>query len=475
VRGDEELGHGHAFTEAAVNRNLDDGRLVFLAGFGLGRTRHQSAHAGQLGEVVLVAAGAGYRHHVDRVHTRQGFHQLVADGGLDPFPEFREGAFPFLRGKQAAVAQPVQLVRLLLALVHVVPLVRGDVDVAQRNGHAGDGRIQIAHVLQAVQNVAGAVGLVAVEHFGDQQSQVLLLEFRSDLAGCDLLLDVGAQRYEIIVRGVLQGLRIHHVQVREIRREHFVEDDLADAGQQVARVLLLTEAGLVQRISRDGDAGVQMHDLHLIGHQDLVDVLEDMAFIVAEPLPHVRLIIQAELAQTVRMVIELLGGLFHVQIEVAQHQVLARGDDRFAVFRTQDVVGTQHQDLGLGSGLFGQRQMDCHLVAVKVGVEGRADQRMDTDGASLDQLREEALDAQTVQSRCTVQENRMVRDDFLDNVPDSGILAFDQLFSGLRVGCDLLVDEFIDDKRLGQLDRHLLREAALPHLPGRSDRNDRTA
>ena len=44
----------------------------------------------------------------------------------------------------------------------------------------------------------------------------------------------------------------------------------------------------------------------------------------------------------------------------------------------------------------GQRDVDGHLVAIEVGVEGRTYQRMELDGAAFDQHRLEGLDAQTV-------------------------------------------------------------------------------
>jgi hypothetical protein len=43
--------------------------------------------------------------------------------------------------------------------------------------------------------------------------------------------------------------------------------------------------------------------------------------------------------------------------------------------------------------------VDRHLVAVEVGVEGRADERVDLDRLALDEDRFERLDAQPVQGR----------------------------------------------------------------------------
>ena len=64
--------------------------------------------------------------------------------------------------------------------------------------------------------------------------------------------------------------------------------------------------------------------------------------------------------------------------------------------------------------------MNGHLVAVEVGVEGGADQRMDLDGLAFDEHRLEGLDAETVKRRRAVQENRMLLDDLFERVPHFG-------------------------------------------------------
>ena len=59
-----------------------------------------------------------------------------------------------------------------------------------------------------------------------------------------------------------------------------------------------------------------------------------------------------------------------------------------------DIIRTRAQ-----LGLQRKRDVDGHLVAVEVGVEGRADQRVKLDRLALDRHRLERLDAQTVQRR----------------------------------------------------------------------------
>ena len=79
--------------------------------------------------------------------------------------------------------------------------------------------------------------------------------------------------------------------------------------------------------------------------------------------------------------------------------VLCRRHQRTTMSWAQDVVRTdsiKHAGLGLRFG--GQRQVNSHLVTVEVGVERRANERVDLDGLALDQHRLERLDAETMQA-----------------------------------------------------------------------------
>ena len=143
--------------------------------------------------------------------------------------------------------------------------------------------------------------------------------------------------------------------------------------------------------------------------------------------------------------------------------------------RRQDVVRREHQHLRLDLRLRRQRHVDGHLVAVEVGVERRADERMDLDRLALDEHRLERLDAEAVERRRAVQEHRVVADDLLERVPDLRDAGLDQLLGGLdRLGEALLLETVVDE-RLEELDGHLLRKAGLVELQLRSDDDDRTA
>ena len=119
--------------------------------------------------------------------------------------------------------------------------------------------------------------------------------------------------------------------------------------------------------------------------------------------------------------------------------------------------------------------MDGHLVAVEVGVEGGADQRVNLDGLAFDQHRLERLNAEAVQRGSAVQQDRMILDDFFENVPNHRVLLLDQFLGLLDGGAMAALLEAVIDERLEQLERHLLGKTALVQLQLGTDHDDRTA
>jgi hypothetical protein len=93
----------------------------------------------------------------------------------------------------------------------------------------------------------------------------------------------------------------------------------------------------------------------------------------------------------------------------------------------QDVVGGHHQRPRFQLGFQRQRNVNGHLVAVEVGVERRADERVQLDRLAFDQGRFERLDAEAVQRRRTVQQNRVLADHLIEDIPDFRTLLLHQL------------------------------------------------
>ena len=165
----------------------------------------------------------------------------------------------------------------------------------------------------------------------------------------------------------------------------------------------------------------------------------------------------------------------HRRVIQPKHHVLRRHDDRRAVGGRQHVVRGHHQNARFQLRFQRQRYVHGHLVAVEVGVEGRTDQRVQLDRLAFDQDRLEGLDAKTVQRGRTVQQNRMLADDLVQDIPNLWAFLFDQ-FLGLLDGAGqpLRLKPRIDE-RLEQFQCHLLGQAALVQLQLRSGHDDRPA
>src|SRR5262249_45411246 len=150
----------------------------------------------------------------------------------------------------------------------------------------------------------------------------------------------------------------------------------------------------------------------------------------------------------------------HRDVIKAEHDVLRRHDDRLAVGGAQDVVCRHHQDARFELRLQRERNMHRHLVAVEIGVEGRADERMQLNRLALDQDRLEGLDAEPVQRRGAVQQDRMLADHLFEDVPHLGPLLLDHALGRLDRAGEAIQFEFRVDERLEQLQPPLL-----PHTP----------
>ena len=101
--------------------------------------------------------------------------------------------------------------------------------------------------------------------------------------------------------------------------------------------------------------------------------------------------------------------------------------------------------------------MHSHLVAVKVSVEGSTDERMKLNGLAFDKDRLKRLDTEAVKRRRTIEEHRMLANDFFENIPDFRTLFLDELFRHLDSCRHTLEFKFGIDKGFEQLQRHFLR------------------
>ncbi len=419
----EVLEHREPFLEVGDDRALDD-----LAR----RLGHQAAHAGELTHLRRRAARAGMRHHVDRVDL--GFGALLGRGlrGRD----FLHHRFGDLLG---ALRPGVDHLVVLLAL--------------------GDQAV-IVLLLEVLDLLAGVFDDLLL---GARHHHVVLAERDAGLEGV-----VEAERHDAVAedhRLLLPAVAVdgvdhpgdfalRHQLVDEVERrlgelrQHRAENDAARRGVVPARHRLAVLADAFPAVF---DLAVQADGLFVQGEVDLGHVAEQLGLFALHGVTHDRQIIKTE------------------------HDVLRRHDDRLPVGGMQDVVGRHHQDARFELRLERQRHVHRHLVAVEVGIEGRADQRMQLDRLALDQDRLERLDAEPMQRRRAVQQHRMLADHLVEDVPNFRLLLLDQLLRLLHRGRQALGVEPRIDERLEQFERHLLRQAALVQLQFGADHDDRAA
>ena len=408
VRRDEVLEHRQALAEVRLDRPRDDLAL---------RVGHEAAHARDLADLHDVPAGTRVGHHVDRVRLAElGLHGVLhLVGRLGPD---RDELLPALVvGDDALAVLALDLRGVLLVPVQDRGLVRRGRDVLDAERHTGSRRVVEPDVLQVVEDLLDLGAVVAVHARVDEPAHVRLQQ-----RPVHELLGVG----EALVEDDPSDRRLDDRHARPVA----LAVDLDGLREHLRRQRLAREADLHHR--------VQPNQAVVERHQRLVDR--------AEP----------------RDVLVVLGAVrLERQVVDPEHHVLRRHGDRAAVRRRQDVVRRQHEDPRLGLGLRRQRHVHRHLVAVEVGVERGAHERVDLDRLALDEHRLEGLDAQAVERRRPVQQHRVLLDDLLEHVPDLRAGALDHALRALDVLRERLVDEPLHHERLEQLERHLLGQAAL--------------
>ena len=159
----------------------------------------------------------------------------------------------------------------------------------------------------------------------------------------------------------------------------------------------------------------------------------------------------------------------------AQHDILRRHDDGVAVGGRQDVIRRQHQRACFYLCFDRQGHVHRHLIAVEVGVERRTHQRMQLDRLAFDQHRFERLNTQAVQGRGAVQHHRMLANHVFQNIPHLGGFLLHRALGGFNRRGQTQHFQFVENKRLEQLQRHFFGQTTLVQFQLRADHDDRTA
>ncbi len=119
--------------------------------------------------------------------------------------------------------------------------------------------------------------------------------------------------------------------------------------------------------------------------------------------------------------------------------------------------------------------MDGHLVAVEVGVVGGADEWVNADGFAFDQNRLKGLNGEAVERGGAVEEDGVPFGDFIEDVPNHGLLFFDEFFGGTHGVHVAHFLEAADDEGLEKDKGHFFGEAALVEFELGADDDDGAA
>ena len=461
--GDEVLQNGQALTEVCLNGNFDGTA---------GGICHQATHTCQLTNLSHGATGAGVGHHVDGVELIQ-----VALKGIG---NFLGGLLPLLNH------QTVTLVIGDIALAEVVfnfhHLVLSGLDQFVLDG--GNHHIRNGHGDSALGGVLVAQSLDPIQHFGGDGEAVNPDTLVDDLA--QLLLADQEVNFQVEGMG-----RIAAVYEAQILGDRLIVNQAAHGGVDHLithlPVHFLAVAHQDRRMQTDGTVGVGGDGL--LGGGIGVDGTE-LGFLFPFLLGllvgshevigiHYHTGSQAGLPRVGDE--HGFGALFRLaqtgigQVVGTQNHILGRHGNRLAVLRTEQVVGGEHQHSGFRLSLRRQRNVNGHLVAVEVRIEGGAAQGVQLQSPALHQHRLEGLNAQTVQGRRPVQHNGPILDDVVQSVPDLGLALVDHLLGGLDVVGQAVGNQLLHDEGPEQLNGHFLGHAALVELQFRADHDNGTA
>ncbi|XOQ26852.1 MAG: hypothetical protein ACFWTM_11300 [Mitsuokella multacida] len=412
MRRNEVIGYREAFTEVCRDWQVDD--LT-------GRVSHEAAHAGELTHLLFVTAGTGVSHHEDWVEGVHVVHHGISDIVRGFRPQGDDFMITLVFRDKTAVILTLDLIDDFLRFADDGFLLRRHDDIGNSDGHAGDAGVMVTEVLDVIDDFCRLRSAKMVVAVGNEGTELLFLHENAEAPRAIVFL----------------------MEVTEFRRQDLVEDHAAKAR--------LDERSLaVRRLHAALQGCLQLEVMLLISEKCFSNARDNHALALSTRLKN-------------------------RQVVGTEHHILCRHDDWFAVFRCEDVVGCEHEDAGLCLCLCRQRQMDSHLVTIEVGVVSRAGQRMQLQGMALSEDRLEGLNAEAVQRRGTVQENRMLFDDVFEDIPYFWTCTLNHALSALDVVGSARSDELFHDKRLEELKSHDFRQAALMQLEFRADDDNGTA
>ena len=410
----EVLQHGQTFAEGGLNRTGD---VITV------RVHNHALHTGQRPDLTHVTGRTRLHNHRNRVVIWVHVLDRLTDGVGSVLPQLNQAIVALALG-QGTLLPVLALDALCFLLIRLedLGLIRQNQNVRHGDGHAGTGCPVEAGILHVVQHLSHGDHRVLIGQVIDHVTDENLI------AGAAALTDHDA------------------LEVRVVPWQQLVEHDAANGGvahpclalgPAIWELLLLDLLRRAKVIDADLDRSLQANGAAVIGHESLGVGGEDAGS---------RLVLFCLAVAAVAT--DLILGLVHGQVVQAGNHVQTWHSQRLTGCRGQNVVGRQHQNAGLSLCLSGQRQVDCHLVAVEVGVERLTSQRVQLNSLTLNQLRLEGLNTQAVQRRSTVEHHWVLRNGLLQNVPHLWALALNHALGGLDVLGVVIFYQALHNERL---------------------------
>ena len=362
-----------AFTVVRANRNLNR----FTGGVG-----DQSAHTGQLTNLVHTTTSTRVGHHEDWVVLIQVVFQGVRYFVSGFVPGFDDHLITLIIGNQTSAVLLGNLFDLLIGFFHQFLFLRRNDCVTNCNSDSAASRIFKALCLNSVQHFRCGSGAMHPDTFFNNLTQLLFADQKLDF------------QLEHI-------LRLAAVNITQILRNRIIENDSTHGRFNQLRVSFAVDYFRFANFN----FRVQTNDAFVIGHHRLFHAGKSFS----------------------------LAGFsifFQCQIIRTKHHILRWNRYRATVGRFQQVVGGQHQKAGFRLCFCRQRHVNRHLIAVEVGVVSSTYQRMQLKSTAFYQNWLKRLNAQSMQRRRTVQQNRMVFDYNIQRIPNLGAGTFHH-FSGV--------------------------------------------
>src|SRR5438876_2547753 len=361
VRRDEVLEHRQPLAEVRLDRALDDfadaARQLLL------RLCHQPTHAGELPDLIARTAAAGVEHHEHRIEAALRLPHRRDHRFGDVVVRVRPGVdhlvVALTEGDLACRVGALEPLDARFRVVQQRRLLGRNLEIGDADRHAAHRRVPEAELLQLIEELhrrGEPRPAIALEH---ELGEILLPH--------DLVLET------------------------EVAQQPLGDDAVED------------HASRRRRDPASRPPGRLMPHVHRRVELDALDRES-----------HLQLGQRADARRGLELPLEIRRILG--QEVTPQHHVLAGLRHRPAVGRLEDVVRRNHQQPRFELRLERQRHVHGHLVAVEVGVERGADERMNPDRLALDEHRLERLNAQAVERGRAVQEHRMVLDDLLEDL-----------------------------------------------------------